>query len=145
MKSDTKKALQEFRAKKAELDEKIREASKKLFGEASAELFDKHPTMESFGWTQYTPNFNDGDTCTFSAHTCEPYINDDRDWSRFTSKTYYGGRVNHDYDAVKERMYEDVRKFLADFDDDDLEDMFGDHCKVTVTRKGVTTEDYDHE
>lgn len=70
--------------------EKYQAAQKKL-AEAKAEcqvvckevlkeqidgLFDKWgDKLESIGWVQYTPYFNDGDTCEFSVHTEYPYIN----------------------------------------------------------------------
>jgi len=37
--------------------------SKEVFNDWCKEIFEKHPKVESFGWNQYTPYFNDGDTC----------------------------------------------------------------------------------
>jgi hypothetical protein len=39
------------------------------------ELFKKAPNLKSFGWRQYTPYFNDGDSCVFRVHFDYPYIN----------------------------------------------------------------------
>lgn len=38
-------------------------------------IFEQAPTLKSFGWTQYTPYFNDGDTCEFGVHYDYPWIN----------------------------------------------------------------------
>jgi hypothetical protein len=35
-------------------------------------IFDKHPALSSFGWTQYTPYFNDGEACYFGVQADEP-------------------------------------------------------------------------
>ena len=39
--------------------------------------------LTSFAWTQYTPHWNDGDACTFSAHTDYLYINGSEDSESF--------------------------------------------------------------
>jgi len=66
-----KKMNEELDALKA----KHLEQAKEMFSEITKELFEKHPRLISFGWKQYTPYFDDGDECIFSAHTGEPYIN----------------------------------------------------------------------
>ena len=70
------------------------EASNKIFTELTKSIFEEYPKVESFGWNQYTPYFNDGDTCTFSVNTDWIYINgipvDDSDWVNETTITNYG-------------------------------------------------------
>lgn len=146
MKKETAKALKELRAKRAELEAKIQEAAKKLFSEASEELFEKHPTLESFGWVQYTPYWNDGDECTFSANNESPKINGEEDWDyEYGTEKFYDGKINTKYDPAKKRIYTDVKAMTSQFTDDDLLMMFGDHCEVTVKRSGITVDSYDHE
>lgn len=41
----------------------------KNFEDATALLFKQFPKLERFSWRQYTPHWNDGDTCQFSART----------------------------------------------------------------------------
>jgi hypothetical protein len=55
---------------------KIKEDSiRKLFlSTLKEEVFDKYSTVESVGWPQYTPYFNDGDPCHFSVHSDEDRI-----------------------------------------------------------------------
>jgi hypothetical protein len=48
---------------------------RKEFPTMFTELFAQAPKLKSVSWTQYTPYFNDGDTCEFSAHTDDLAIN----------------------------------------------------------------------
>lgn len=68
------KKYQALRAKIADARKQMEETAKGLFTEMSAELFADNPTLQGFSWTQYTPYFNDGDVCTFSAHTDYPTV-----------------------------------------------------------------------
>jgi hypothetical protein len=43
------------------------------------------------------------------------------------------------------KMTDAVAALLKSLDDDTLEEMFGDHVKVTVTVNGAETEEYEHE
>jgi hypothetical protein len=49
---------------------------RKEFPSMFTELFAQAPKLKSVSWTQYTPYFNDGEECTFSAHTSDLYVND---------------------------------------------------------------------
>lgn len=42
--------------------------NEKFFKQGVKALFAAHPDLESFSWSQYTPGWNDGDECVFSAH-----------------------------------------------------------------------------
>lgn len=45
-----------------------RKSARDGFAEFFSEFFNNHPEVESVLWRQYTPYFNDGDTCTFDVH-----------------------------------------------------------------------------
>jgi len=47
-----------------------------LFKTGFAEIFKKNKKLKSFAWTQYTPHWNDGDTCEFGANKDYLYLND---------------------------------------------------------------------
>jgi RecG-like helicase len=67
---------------KAEIALMVAETKKKMekgFAQATKFLFKEFPVLESFSWRQYTPYFNDGDVCNFSAQTDYPTINDEID------------------------------------------------------------------
>lgn len=126
--------FEELKQMNAELEElkKIHlEKSKSMFTKISKMLFDKHPKLESFGWRQYTPYFNDGDECTFSAHTDEPDIND------INGNPQY----NPDLDLARQ----DVVSLLNGVDDSVLRQMFGDHVHIKVTSESTEVEEYDHD
>lgn len=113
---------------------------KEAFLEASNEVFKKYPNIESFSWTQYTPYFNDGEECTFSAQTEYPQLT-------FTDGTEIDinyGSGDADAEVVAKEVAA-VEKFLAQFDESDYKEMFGDHVRVVVSRKGVHTEEYSHD
>ena len=62
-------SLSETRTKINELKNELVQQSYDIFTDLQKEIFTKYPELESFGWSQYTPYFNDGDTCVFSANT----------------------------------------------------------------------------
>ena len=51
--------------------ERMRQEGQEALTEAFQEFFRSHPEVKAIQWTQYTPWFNDGDTCTFSVHDWE--------------------------------------------------------------------------
>jgi len=137
--------LEELKSKHAELKTQILEESKAFFKSESAHLFQSNPSLESFSWKQYTPYFNDGEECVFSANTDYVRINDVEDSEWASRKTLFGGKENKDYDPVISEIYPQVKEFLKNFDDETMKEMFGDHCQITVTRDEVKVDGYDHD
>lgn len=107
------------------------------FAKEASVLFGQHPELESFAWRQYTDYFNDGDTCTFGAHTDEPDINGVRGYHVDSGKEYDESAqkyVRRRAPSVEYRLQPIVAKFLNQFHNEDMEAMFGDHKQITVTR-----------
>jgi hypothetical protein len=129
-------SIDDFKKLKAEqlkLREEAKVKAKEIFASASKALFAEYADLESFSWTQYTPYFNDGDSCTFSVN---------RDWGMKVN----GEDIPSSYQKDKRKpVHEAVSAFLDVFDDDDLYDMFEDHVRITVTKDGTETESYDHD
>src|SRR5689334_3768923 len=76
-------AMETFQATKdkiAAMQAEAKQAAQAAFQEGTAKLFELFPAMESFGWTQYTPYFNDGEECVFSANTEYPTINGEKEY-----------------------------------------------------------------
>jgi len=97
-------------------------------------LFDGYPAMQSFSWTQYTPNWNDGEECSFHVHSDSDQllINDVR------------GYKNED--PLLWAAYSDVGDLLEKLGSEMLKDLFGDHAQITFKADGTATvEVYDHE
>ena len=155
-------ALKEKQKEIAKLKAEAQQMASDAFDNFCKEIFEKHPKIESFGWSQYTPYFNDGDTCTFSANTDYISINgeyvDDSKWVNETTVVDWGtwnrelriyeGRVevpNLDYDAELAKGSDEVTEFLRNFDNDFYITRFGDHAEITVSKDGVDVDEYEHD
>jgi hypothetical protein len=149
---------------RAEAKEKV----EAVFKEAALELFTEYPNLKRISWTQYTPYFNDGDACTFRSTHDSPAIyftsptpdeEEDEDYGRYEEEwstwSYYDYPVNRTgTKTLKTTLTEDqlaqlktgeaVNEFLHNFDDEDMENLFGDGYKVIITAKGIEVDDFDH-
>lgn len=152
----------ELRSKIAALKKEYQQVAQADFKAEFKQLFDEHEELKSVSWTQYTPYFNDGDECSFGAQTDYPCINGN-DMNSGDSDELDGpdlvtmaeqeigytwnntNKPNPAYDPKAAKIIAKIKKVLGDYSDDDYEEMFGDHVKVIVTRKGIKTEDYEHE
>jgi hypothetical protein len=157
--------LQELKQKQKELTEikkQILQKSNEVFDEFCKDIFIKCPRLESFGWNQYTPYFNDGDTCVFSVNIDYLYINgqsvDDSEWINKKNITKYGewnreqkqyiGREEEDnpnYDEELVDIYEQISSFLSNFDNDFYMSKFGDHVEITITKTGIDVFECEHD
>jgi hypothetical protein len=131
---------------------KIRDAGATGFAQLAAPIFDAHPELESFRWTQYTPYFNDGDECSFGVNSDYVDINDTEETSTAEETGFcinpeetrwshrkYGREPNPNKAAVA------IGKLLRGLGDEALRAMFGDHVEITVTRNQVKVERFDHD
>jgi hypothetical protein len=145
-----------------QLREELKAKVKESFASMTKNLFDKYPELNSFGWKEYTDYFNDGETCHFHAHTdheqveINGYRYDDEDESpdNLAVQSYefiYGyNRSTREYEKSPNPRYsprakevvDAVVEFLGAFENEDYEHMFGDHCKVVVTRDAIEIEEY---
>lgn len=75
-----------------DLRKKSIEISKTVFHTAVSNFFNAYPEVAAIRWRQYTPYFNDGDTCEFSVHDLEFYS-------------------EKDYEALKEGELDDTYEF----------------------------------
>lgn len=131
--------LNQIKTRIAELRQQALDESKALFHSAVAEIFEKHPKLESFSWRQYTPYFNDGDECVF--RRCEEY------------DIVYDGEEHEDCFWWKDEkptepldcITKEVNDLLACIDEPVFKEMFGDHVSVKVSRNGVEVDEYCHD
>jgi len=162
MNNDKFAVLREKQEEIKKLKKEMLEASNKIFTDLTKTIFEDHPKVESFGWNQFTPYFNDGDTCYFSVNTDYIQINgesvDESDWINETKITNYGtwnrekreyeGRTevpNLDYDSELAKAADEIREFLRNFDNDFFLSQFGDHAEITITAEGVSVDEYEHD
>lgn len=128
------------------------------------------PTIVEFGWRQYTPYFNDGDSCEFSVHGLwvkttadvdaeddpdyDPYELDvdyhrslgkiERDWDREARKYVNEAYVGPDEDRYNRCQALDGALQSGAFDNVLLE-HFGDHALITVRKNTIEVEHYSHD
>lgn len=152
--------IERMEAVKKELKEHGADALKLEF----KKFFEAHPKVEALRWTQYTPYFNDGDTCYFRVSSdfdikmfdgvpcminekeARSYslVNDDGFVEGYASTYVYPGKEKPQYSS--EFLAAVVGyKSLSRIDDEIYRIAFGDHVQVTATRKGFVVEEYDHE
>jgi hypothetical protein len=156
--SDLQNAFDKLIAEQRELQKKFQETAQALFKETTKEFFDKNPKVTAIVWTQYTPYFNDGDTCTFGVNeasfTNAPDPENVR-WGEYNGdeETAEDGSEIFVYDCYGQAP-EGVDKALCDkFSrliqssemDSVMQAMFDDHVQVIATREGFDVEEYDHD
>lgn len=66
-------------------------------------------------------------------------------WGSHRHKTTYVKKPNPNFNPLYKEAVEAFRNALAVVDEDNWKDMVGDHVKVTITREGITTDEYCHE
>ncbi len=136
------KKYQSFRDKIDKLRKEKREAANALFEEETKSLFSKYLDLVSFSWRQYTPYFNDGDTCYFHVYGEYPRLvlagedeaisSDDFSYNDNSEEAQYVNRIS-----------DEIAFLLNAIDPGDMKDLFGDHVEITVSRHdGVSGRDY---
>lgn len=120
-------------------------------------LFEKSQgKIKSFGWTQYTPYFNDGDECTFSVnldYSLEVNGEDTDeinglDWriKYYLKNGEYSEEKTDEWDIELFKLVEEFKEILSSIDDEFYKDLFGDHVQVTVYENGnIEVEEYEHD
>lgn len=129
------------------------------------------PTIVEFGWSQYTPYFNDGDVCEFEAN--EPWVRttaevdtDEETFSEYDldlcghpslgkvtghwegewpNRTYVKDGYEGPDEARFERCKDLARALESGAFDNVLLKHFGDHARVTVRKAGIEVEFYEHD
>jgi hypothetical protein len=144
------------------------------FKEFASDLFSDFPKLKSFGWTQYSPYFNDGDECVFSVNndassiringrdmdgccdgddeevsTCTKCENELTDTTAKFCDQCGTAVPKEDIgmdDKEHERAAKATAKMLQQFEDAVLQDLYGNHVEVTVHRDGrAVVDSYDHD
>jgi hypothetical protein len=137
--NDTNKRILEIIQKISDLSAEKNTLMESMFTETAKKIFEEFPTLLYFGWTQYTPYFNDGDPCEFGVNTSYPFARfDGEDDERgIDEELGYGGH---------ELLESKLSAFLDGFDEDFFHETFGDHAKVVVYADGRTeVKEYEHD
>jgi hypothetical protein len=132
---DNKAKYEQIQADIKKLYAEKEKLARQLFEDGSKILFDENKDLVSFRWTQGTPTWCDGDPCSFGANIYDAHINETDEYEENDEE------VTGLSDKRLEELNGLVTDFLTDFEDA-LEDLFGDGAEITVTREGVTVEDW---
>ena len=156
-------------AEQEELRRKFQATAQELFKQTTKEFFDSNPAITAVVWSQYTPYFNDGDTCEFRVN--EPTFTNAPDPENVRWGEYNGDEENvfavenisyvmtsdrdyykEDREAIQKAGGIDVdsceafsRMIQSSAMEDVMKAMFDDHVQVIATRDGFEVNDYDHD
>lgn len=109
---------------------------RELFKFFTKALFDRHSSLQSFGWKQYANYYCDGGPCNFYVCSDNLDINEKR--------TNYGDKFLKPEDRY---AYEDACIVIGSLDEEMLKLVFGPEQSITVHRDGRidNTQFTDHE
>ena len=148
--------LQTIIARHAEVRKAASDLLQSEFKKVIVMFFTHCPEVNVIKWTQLIPYFNDGDTCEFEVY--DPVYSNTTDIENLSIYGEYHGDATGVWcecstrcmNSAPEHLHEYIRaldKFLLSKElKDVLKDTFGEHAKVTITREGITAEEYsDHD
>lgn len=149
--------LKSFRAEQKAFYERLKKEGEAALREAVSEFLDAHPEVAAIHWKQQIPYFNDGDACVFYVEEPQLYILDETDRKDMEEGEYTIDEVatDFDYKDTYEVRGKVSKKLIKDFDelsgliqnlDDIVQEAYGEHAKVYMTRNSVFVERYtDHD
>lgn len=108
------------------------------------DFFKENPNVGYITWTQYTPYFNDGDTCEFGVY--DFYFFDASVTNEISCPWNLRNFEYSEYDISKKyKDFESRLTSMAEASPEMFKDMFGDHVYVVATSDEFITEEYDHD
>lgn len=141
-----------------ELQKKFQTTAQALFKETTKEFFDKNPNVTAIVWTQYTPYFNDGDTCEFGVNDAtftnapDPHsvrwgeYDGDHETAEDGSEIFAWESWGDAPEGLDTEMCKSFNRMICSGEMEDvMKAMFGDHVKVVATREGFDVDEYDHD
>lgn len=142
----------------AELRAKFQKDAQNLLKQICKDFFEKNPEIKLISWTQYTPYFNDGDTCTFRVNDIYfsnaegDDVDDITGWGEYDGENEdvfsdsAWGLKYHKVPNVNITQCEELSNILSHSDMEEVMlEMFGDHSAVRLTVNGFDITDYDHD
>lgn len=141
--------------KQAQVRKEMQEHGEAALKEAFKAFFEENPSCRSVRWRQYTPYFNDGETCTFGVHEAYVKMNDeDNDsgdygdgFDSYSDWAHKNGRYKEFPEAAIQafKKASDAADELVGCEKKLFEMVFGDHVQVTATGEGFEIEEYEHD
>lgn len=145
--TDINKELDAHLAHIEKIKKEVEKESAIVFKKSMVSFFEAFPEVSKILWTQYTPYFNDGDPCTFSlgeVYFVPKDVEDEDfgywDYDDVAFSTYDDRKPSEELGIAMKAITSLINKL-----DDFLEDQFGDHMMITLTKDGIDTIEYDHD
>jgi hypothetical protein len=163
--SDLQAEFDKLLEEQRDLTKRFQSKAQELFKQTFKVFFEKNPAVTAVIWTQYTPYFNDGDTCTFSVNDVYFTNADGDDMDDIASYGEYEGEneavwseSSWGFKYEKERRpetdfsgvdFNSISEMSSMIQSGDMESvmlaMFDDHVRVIATRDGFDVEEYSHD
>lgn len=122
--------IKEIESKIRNLHQELKKALQTEFGLSFDPIFKKYPWLSSVSYTQYTPSWNDGETCYFGVYADEPELTTSSDID--------------EQSAEYEKCIDECSNLIFSFETDTLE-LLGEG-EVTINRNlEVEVHDCDHD
>lgn len=156
--AEIEKLFRQMSVEMSELKATYQKRGQEIFKLAFKEFFETNPEAHVVGWRQYTPYFNDGETCEFNCYAEYAFVSNAKDYKNIEWSEYSGdqedvwvsdgdcGDTNEELipESVSKNI-DSLRKLLSNIDEDIFLDMFGDHVQVFATREGFEVVEYSHD
>ena len=124
--------------------------------EGIAEFFKEQDVFKMLHFHTWTPSFNDGEPCEYSQGGISAYSEDDSDLIQAayeyeleeiesdTPIVVYGGCDCQCFNllTIDPKVLAYTKDVINALDQFDWEDIVGTNCSVTITAKGIETEEY---
>lgn len=142
--------IQKYREERAKLQRYFTENGMRLFSGLFSDILKKYPNVTSLTWAQYTPYFNDGESCIFGVHNDDIRLNNDDDYNMYVSSYGMDDDVAEHYSfenlSQGQTFCKEIFEVFSQFTDEEMLDLFGDHVEVTVYSDGkIEIDDYHHD
>ncbi len=111
-------------------------------------FFTKYPQVQAVAWTQYVPQFNDGDPCYFRFRTFFLSVKTGVDFSRIYRLQDEGEEddahgLTDEYSLTDKALKQALSSIENSADRKVFEAAFGDNAVVIATREGFHVSEYD--
>jgi hypothetical protein len=146
--------LNDLKAKMERVRQEMSASGKEALLEAFRDFFEKNPGIVALKWQQYTPYFNDGDTCEFDVY---PFSFKPREGLKIPKNAYADedefvdsqhkikghvegvGLCGANLKGEVDTLYEEV--VVTDL----FHLVFGDHVECVATPEGIDVHQYEHD
>jgi|CXWL01.1.fsa_nt_gi hypothetical protein len=144
------------------LQETISKDGKQALAEEFKKFFNLFPQVKTIKWDQFTPHFNDGDSCVFGVNDFWIFTGteDEDGYEGSGSLSWYNvdDILKNNYKSQSEVLVDTLKslsksdkKWYVDFvkgiheNNDLFEAVFGDHATVIASINGFTVEECSHD